>query len=170
MEQQDFSPSFFFFTQLIAVHSNLNAELMLPLPGCRVMETDNRMMECRFTGGFSQFWTPSKRVLLSNCTKHSSIHTHLIVKLTVLFACTVVQGQNIYGTSQKNAHLLHWAEWRNKAPDSYWPYISCFSWWISLSIGYNWTCRPHLLQLSINCYKLDKTYLMQQLHILSIKK
>jgi len=37
---------FFFFMQLIALHSNLNAELMLPLPGCRVMDMDNRMTEC----------------------------------------------------------------------------------------------------------------------------
>lgn len=35
-------------------------------------------------------------VLLSNGTKHSPIHIHLIVKLTVLFACTIVQSQNIH--------------------------------------------------------------------------
>lgn len=33
-----------YFVQLIALHSNLNAELMLHLPGCRMMETDNAVL------------------------------------------------------------------------------------------------------------------------------
>lgn len=50
----------YFFTQLISVHSNLNAELMLPLPGCRVTKMDNRMIECWFTGNFYNPEHPAK--------------------------------------------------------------------------------------------------------------
>jgi len=46
--------------------------------------------------------------------------------LTVLFACTVMQSQNIHYKS-KNSGGLHETEWKNQVPDVYWPFIS-FQW------------------------------------------